>query len=150
MTQIKTDNIRLAWDHIGVATSFWKSAEVLSAHRQEHNQTGMLYVPALYYLVSHAAELLIKAALLKGGVSEEDIKKYRIRHNLVELQNLLEKNGKTITIPTKEVIQSLNKTHTNHAMRYKLLIKAPAYVLSPEEMFSALEELLMATRLNEG
>ena len=46
-----------------------------------------------YLLISHAAELLLKSALLKRGFTETDLKKIAYRHNLVALLNALQAKG---------------------------------------------------------
>lgn len=148
----RKDNIATAVDCILVATSFRKSAEVLDVHNQNPagiKSRGMLFLPAFYYLVSHSSELFLKAALLKRGVPEESLKKSSIRHNLVKLCDLLGDNGKNLTQSTKNILKALNMGHTTHYFRYRILIKTPVYEIPTQEIFNALEELLMSTSLRE-
>lgn len=144
-----TDNIVLAGEYILTGTSFWKSAEILNEHRVRHKRANMTTVPPFYYLVSHAAELFLKSALLKRGVLPANLKKPNIRHNLLGLLELLENYGSPISVLTKRVVGLLGELHKDHYMRYRFIVRCGAYKLPPEEIYKALQELLMSSRLRK-
>src|SRR5580658_9519128 len=50
-----------------------------------------------YYLVSHAAELFLKAALFKRGLTDDDLRKYAVRHSLRALREALQSKGLSIS-----------------------------------------------------
>jgi len=65
------------------ATLFRQSAQILSDSfptPSNESPASPESVP-FYYLVSHAAELLLKAALLKRGLTEEGLKAPNLRHS---------------------------------------------------------------------
>jgi hypothetical protein len=69
------DGIVLASTYRLNAVNFRASAEVASTLvlDVQGRPTSLLALP-FYFLISHAAELLLKAALLKRGVSEAELK----------------------------------------------------------------------------
>ena len=73
------DNIPLVVAYRLNAVNFRLSAEKL-ANDLELNHSGyptQLTATPLYFLASHAAELFLKAALLKRGFNEKELKKQK-------------------------------------------------------------------------
>ena len=54
-----------------------------------HDRPTKLTAIPMYYLASHSAELFLKAALLKRGVAEDELRKFDYRHNLSSLLDRL-------------------------------------------------------------
>ena len=69
-----SDNIYLASIYRVTAVNFWESAKTLSASiecRDDGTPAKITAIP-FYFLISHAAELLLKSALLKRGFEERN------------------------------------------------------------------------------
>jgi len=134
------------------AVNFWKSAKILSGSPEIKSDGTPAKITAIpfYFLVSHAAELLLKAALLKRGFQESDLKKFDYRHNLDALLEELKKKGISVTPETVHLISGLHSQHQNHALRYTALDDdwQKTYMPPPSLVFSMLEELLLLTRIS--
>ena len=102
-----------------------------------------------YYLVSHAAELFLKCALLKRGFSPGDVKSSALRHSLENLLHELLKKEVPISEPCSQLLLRLNHQHEKHVLRYTVFVDdgEPTFTPEPEELFSMLEELMMAGRI---
>lgn len=147
------DNIYLAASYRLTAVNFWESAKILSSTlelKSDGTPTKYTAIP-FYFLISHAAELLLKSALLKRGLTEEKLKKYDYRHNLDALLKELQAQGVSVTPNTVSLINGLHAQHQNHALRYT----APpfddgqkTYMPPPHLVFSMLDELLLLTRIS--
>ncbi len=101
--------------------------------------TRLTAIP-MYFLASHGAELFLKAALLKRGFAEADLKKHDHRHNLdALLQNV-----------TNTVIHGLSEQHKTHQLRYTVLVDdgRKTYWPPPSLVFAALDELLGPYRIS--
>lgn len=146
------DNIEMASNYRLIATSFFKSAKILYENRvvTGDGQTSIITLPPVYYLISHACELFLKSALLKRGISEKDLKKQKIRHNLKELTTtLINKTGLEFTENTRNLINALGLIHEKHHLRYWFLNpNHEIFKISMASIEPAMEELLMATRIN--
>lgn len=147
-----TDPTYLASIYRLEATIFRQSAEVLAAAfptpiTERPGSRGAL---PFYYLVSHAAELLLKAALLKRECSESDLKSLRLRHSLANLLAEVEARGVGITSSCATLICDLSPQHEHHALRYTALVDdgKPTVMPPPKLVFDALDELLLCTRLS--
>jgi HEPN domain-containing protein len=103
----------------------------------------------LYYLISHAAELFLKCALLKRDFSPEMLKSNALRHSLEGLLRELLKKGVPISEPCLQLLVALSHQHEKHALRYSVFVDdgQPTFTPEPEELFSMLDELLMAGRI---
>jgi hypothetical protein len=131
---------------------FWDSAKIVSASldtKSDGTPAKLTAIP-FYFLVSHAAELFLKSALLKRGFPEGDLKKFDWRHNLDALLEQLRKQGVSVTPETVHLISGLHSQHQNHALRYTALVDdgQKTYMPPPPLVFSMLEELLMLTRIS--
>lgn len=104
-------------------------------------------IPA-FYLASHAAELYLKAALLKRNISEADLRRCGVRHNLSALLDLLLSKNAQISSQTQEVIRGLSVQHDEHALRYTVLVPDGKKTYWPpfSRVFSSLDELLLLTK----
>ena len=103
-----------------------------------------------YFLVSHAAELLLKSALLKRGFSEQELREFGYRHNLDKLLTALMEKGVTVTPGTTSLVRQLSEQHQTHALRYSALVDdgKPTYLPPPGLLLEMLEELLLLTRIS--
>jgi hypothetical protein len=130
--------------------NFRASAEKL-AHDTEVDERGcptkLTAVPA-FYLASHAAELYLKAALLKRDMSDSELRRSGVRHNLSALLDLLLSKNVQMTSQTMEVIRGLSRQHNDHALRYTVLVDYGKKTYWPPFtiVFSSLDELLLLTR----
>ena len=104
----------------------------------------------LYFLASHAAELFLKAALLKRGFEESNLKKFDYRHNLAALLKEIEGKGVPVTATTTTVIRGLSAQHQAHQLRYTVLVDDGKSTYWPplHLVFSALDELLLLNRIS--
>jgi hypothetical protein len=92
-----SDNVPLAVAYYLNGSAFRKSAEQLAEGLEldgsgRPGPTKLTAVP-MYFLASHAAELFLKAALLKRDFAEADLKKTGIRHNLTALLQEIKNKG---------------------------------------------------------
>jgi hypothetical protein len=147
-----TDNIPLAVAYRLTGVAFSMSARQLKKSLKldgDGRPTKLTAIP-LYFLASHAAELFLKAALLKRDFDESDLKKYDYRHNLSSLLSELQNKGIFVTDETVTTINGLSEQHKNHALRYTILVDdgAKTYWPSLVLIFSMLDELLLLTRIS--
>lgn len=146
------DSIYLASIYRITAVNFWESAKTLSATLELKSDGTPAKITAIpfYFLISHAAELLLKSALLKRGFNEGDLKKYDYRHNLDALLEKLQEQGVSVTSDTVNLINGLHSQHQNHALRYTALVDdgQKIYMPPPSLAFSMLKELLLLTRIS--
>jgi hypothetical protein len=71
-----------------------------------------------YFLLCHSIELALKAWLMLHGVSEAELQKFEVRHNLKNLLELAERRGLKLTPDTQEAIKLLAEAHAKHWARY--------------------------------
>jgi hypothetical protein len=147
-----SDPVYLASVYRLTAVNFWESAKLLGASLETKCDGTPAKVTAIpfYFLVSHAAELLLKSALLKRGFPEGDLKKFDYRHNLDSLLERLQEKGVSVSPDTVSLIKGLHSQHQNHALRYTALVDdgQKSYMPPPALVFSMLEELLLLTRIS--
>ena len=131
-------------------TNFRLSAEQLQKTLEldgDGRATRLTAIP-LFFLASHAAELFLKAALLKRGVTEAVLKEYDYRHNLAALLGALQAKGVPVTAETLSVVNGLSDQHRTHQLRYTALVDNGKRTYWPPIalVFAALDELLLLTR----
>jgi hypothetical protein len=130
--------------------NFWKSAKTLSESIEIKSDGTPAKITAIpfYFLISHAAELLLKSALLKQGFPESKLKKFDYRHNLDALLEELRNKGASVTSRSVLIIRGLHSQHQNHALRYTALVDNGQKTYMPPllQALSMLEELLQLTR----
>ncbi|SOD22547.1 hypothetical protein [Nitrosomonas ureae] len=149
-----SDNVALAVAYYTNGVNFRVSAERLASDLELDNlgrPTKLTAIP-LFFLASHAAELFLKAALLKRGVSSSDLKKFEYRHNLSALLQLLQLKNIFVSAETIELVNGLSEQHAEHALRYTVLFDDGKKTYWPPIalVFSALEELLLLTRVGNN
>lgn len=146
-----SDNVVLASIYRMTAVNFWESAKILhkAFHAKDEPLPRNIRALPFYYLVSHAFELLLKCALLKRSVTEQELKRHNLRHNLSELLLALEAKGVSVSCHTKDILQALTLQHKEHALRYTALLDDGKEVFTPhaECIYQALEEVLMCASL---
>lgn len=142
-----SDPIYLASIYRLTAVNFWESAKIVGASFETKCDGTPAKVTAIpfYFLVSHAAELLLESALLKRGFQEGDLKRFDYRHNLDSLLERLQEKGVSVTPNTIHMIKGLHSQHQNHALRYTAPVDdgQKSYMPPPALVFSMLEELLL-------
>jgi len=111
--------------------------------------TKLMAMP-LYFLASHAAELYLKAALLKRGFEEANLKKFGYRHNLSKLLQEVQSKGVPVTTSTMAIVHGLSEQHQTHQLRYTVLAADGSKTYWPplSLVFAALDELLLLTRIS--
>jgi hypothetical protein len=146
------DSIYMASIYRLTGVNFWESAKILSEKLEvdENGAPKRLTAIPFYFLASHAAELLLKSALLKRGFSDHDLRQFSYRHNLDELLTALLGKGVTVTPATASLVRHLSGQHQTHALRYSALVDdgQPTYMPPPRFIFEMLEELLLLTRIS--
>ena len=109
-------------EYMTAALFYWHAAKTLidlENNDDEAGQTIISYQP-VYFLVCHATELYLKGALLKRGFTHADLKKPKLRHNLIGLAEALAKSGVSIPRHRMEEIGQLSYFHSQHLLRYGL------------------------------
>ncbi len=147
-----SDSLYLASIYRIHGVTFWESAKILS-EQIEVDGVGVpntLTAIPFYFLASHAAELLLKSALLKRNFSERELKQFSYRHSLKGLLDALQGKGVAVTSETTAMVSGLHSQHSTHALRYTALVDdgKPTYMPPMGLVFSMLEELLMLTRIS--
>jgi hypothetical protein len=133
------------------ATNYVLSARVLAGSFEGGLDRSPAHATAVpyYYLVSHAAELFLKSALLKRGLSEEQLRAPAHRHSLASLLELLQAKGVSVSPSAIDMIQGLHPQHQRHVLRYSALVEGEKVFLPfPSAVFSVLDELLLLTRIS--
>lgn len=147
-----TDSIYIASIYRMTGVNFWESAKKLdlTMEKQDDGSPAKITASPFYFLVSHAAELFLKSALLKRGWDEQRLKKYDYRHNLDLLLSEVQKIGVSVTPETANLINGLSAQHADHSLRYTALTDngQKTYLPPPALIHSALEELLLLTRIS--
>lgn len=147
-------------DQISAAVAFYtngqnfrNSAQILE-NALEADHTGAPKSPLLaipyYVLISHAAELFLKAALVKRGHTESQLSKFQYGHDLLALLNELQAKGVSVSRESAAVISGLHQQHKEHTLRYMKFMGSSAKVYFPpfQAVNSTLEELFGYTRLS--
>jgi hypothetical protein len=144
-------NTNLAVSYYMMGLNFQESAKKISETLETNNDgtpKNLMAIP-FYFLVSHAAELYLKSALLKRGFDETKLKEFSYRHNLSALLEELQKKGVSITPETIDLIDFLYKQHKSHTLRYINLFEKNQLSLPPfQSVFSMLNELFGLTRIS--
>lgn len=83
----------------------------------------MRLIPGLW-CASHAAELYLKSKLLQVGVSEQELKKRHVRHDLEALNGLvMEKvEGWQLTENSLSTLSVISTAHSAMALRYGVFV----------------------------
>lgn len=152
MAKDTTDEIALASSYRLLAVCYRQSAEMLSntiKTKSDGSPAKLTAIP-IYFLISHATELLLKSALLKRGYVENDLKQFDYRHNLNSLLTSLQNNGVTVTSKTIFLINGLHSQHQSHALRYSVLTDNGQKTFWPPLplLSTMLDELLMLTQIS--
>jgi len=100
----------------------------------------------LYLLASHAAELYLKASLLKRGHTESELRASTIRHNLSALATLLQSHV-AISETTRITVDRLSNQHRHHFLRYGVPEGKVALIPHPRALEGMLDELLNHCRV---
>jgi hypothetical protein len=145
------DNVAMASWYRMTGVVFAQNAKILNRAFEEKRESiiGNPMAVPFYYLVSHAAELFLKCALLKRGFSPNDLKSSTLRHSLEKLLGELLKKGVPISEPCSQLLLRLSRQHEKHVLRYTVFVDEgePTFTPQPEELFSMLDELMMAGRI---
>ena len=146
------DSLYLASIYRIHAAIFVESAKLL-AERLEVDPVGTpttLAAIPVYLLSSHAAELFLKAALLKRGFGDRDLREFNYRHNLGALLDAVQQAGVCVTAETEEMVRGFSTQHEDHSLRYTALVddRRPTYMPPVVMVFAMLEELLLLTRIS--
>ncbi len=146
------DFVPLAVAYYMNGVNFKMSAKTLADEIEvgDEGRPSKITAIPLYFLASHAAELFLKAALLKRGFQEATLKKFDYRHNLSGLLAEIQAKGLPVTDDTAAVVQGLSKQHECHQLRYTVLVDdgTKAYWPPLPMVFSALDELLSLCRIS--
>ena len=116
--------------------------------REDGTPAKYTAIPFLF-LISHAAELYLKAALIKRGIDGKDLKKYGYRHNLRALLEDLQRMGVSVSTETVQMLNGLHSQHQTHALRYSVFVDdvEKTYMPPLPATLVMLDELMMLTRI---
>lgn len=141
----------LAIAYYTLGAGFQESARILSGNLKldaDERPASLDGIP-FYFLASHAAELYLKAALLKRGIESSEIKQFDYRHNLAALLQKLRDIGVPVSSETCNLLQALSEQHRSHLLRYDVLHGMHKVSWPPvARVFSTLEELLLCCSLS--
>ena len=147
-----SENTPLAIAYYLNGLNFQSSAELLAKDLELDDRGTPKKVTAVpfFFLMSHAIELYLKAALLKRGFQEAQLKKFDYRHNLGELLSQLKDKGVVVTPETSSVIGGLHEQHKSHALRYTVLSDNGNKTYWPpiHLVIEAAKELFLLTRIS--
>jgi hypothetical protein len=145
------NHIALAAYYRMTAVVYVESAKMLEGAFVQKGQTlpGNHMAIPFYLLISHAAELYLKCALLKRGTSPEELKGFHVRHNLNGLLDRLTSYRVPISERSKKLLAVLSEQHRRHDLRYTVFVDDGIETFTPEpsELYELLDELLMAGRI---
>ena len=101
-----------------------------------------------YFLMSHAIELLLKAALLKRGTDAAALKKQQLGHRLDTLLDLLVDQQVAVSEESYTLVTRLGEQHAKHVLHYSAFEDDGETTFTPEPslVFAAYDELLLAGR----
>jgi hypothetical protein len=146
-----TQDPTLAIAYYTLGAGFQESARVLAsaltidADERPASRDGIPF----YFLASHAAELYLKAALLKRGIESSELKHFDYRHNLSALLQKLRDIGVPVSNEASDLIQALSEQHKKHLLRYDVLHGSHKVPWPPCALvFTTLDELLLCCRLS--
>jgi hypothetical protein len=91
--------------------------EFFGAARASVNSEQFAIRPT-YWEISHAIELALKAFLLSKGVTEEELMKKSVRHNLERLVDMAIKRDLALPDDVVGVIQGMSLAHRSFYFRY--------------------------------
>jgi len=93
----------------------------------------------LYYLVSHAAELFLKALVVKHDLRIQ----WEHNHDLLGLLGELESIKVKVTPASRKVVEELSSDHKAHLLRYDafFLGREGGFQSNEQQLFAMLEEL---------
>jgi hypothetical protein len=103
----------------------------------------------VYYLVSHAAELFLKALV----VSHRLPIRWEHNHDLVGLLGELEVIGVKVIPASRKVLEELSPEHKGHSLRYDaFFVGEGGFQSNEQQLFTMLEELerLAESRFRRG
>ena len=134
------------------AMIFFESARRLNSSFEAEGkvtQRNLLAAP-FYYLVSHAAELFLKAVIVACG---KEIP-YKLNHDLMGLVGVVEEAGIEVEYRHKILLEELGAEHKDHTLRYHLVkphptipFKTPTFSATAEDLFEMLIELRLLLRI---
>jgi len=146
------DNTLLAVSYYINGVNFRASADRLANDLEIDSDGKPLRLTAIpyYLLVSHGAELFLKAELLKRGFDEKDMKKFDYRHDLSALLSELRDRGVSVSSPTIQVVDGLNAPHKLHILRYAQFFGdgVNLYLPTLPAVNNMLDELFSLTRIS--
>ena len=146
------DNLALAATYFLSGVNFRASAEHFSRNLELDRDGRPTHLAAItfYFLAAHAAELFLKAALLKRGVDDSQLKQFPCGHHLATLLRDLNHHGVMVTNDTTAIVNGLSNQHQMPAASYIDFIDngLPTFWPSVAMVFSALDELQLATRVS--
>jgi hypothetical protein len=93
----------------------------------------------LYYLVSHAAELFLKALVVSRDLRIQ----WEHKHDIVGLLGELEAIEVKVTPASRKVLEELSSKHKGHSLRYDafFLGREGGFQSNEQQLFTMLEEL---------
>jgi hypothetical protein len=117
---------------LAVATRYWHSARIVL----EHQTRDAEFMEPVGHLLSMTAELALKAYLLERGMTDKEMGKQRIQHDLGAILRLCIQHGLQLGEPEVDMILVLRTAHLEHFHRYgpKTFTGAYAIVLPREQL----------------
>ena len=145
------DDTTLAVSYYTYGRFVYNSAKLLSDNIEfKRASYGDIFtLMPFYYLASHAAELFLKAALLKRGFGETNLRRIEYRHNLEALLDQLESKGVPVSESSRTMVKKLGAQHRTHELRFPDLVKGiNVFLPEPNAVFETLDELFLLTRIS--
>ena len=112
--RMSTDEFRMLY---AGAVNYADAVLIVHSHSASKGRDGLI-LPT-HTLIGLTIELLFKAVYLRRGGEPKDLKKPKVRHNLVALQGLVLKQGFTSSIPQiAQIVNIIGDNYAAHEYRY--------------------------------
>jgi hypothetical protein len=128
MTDPKDNNVHEMPQPLGIhaAELFRRATEYLEAAERLLGSPGPELSHPLFYLLTHAMELSLKAYLAARGISKRDVMGPKIRHNLSVLLSKCQELNMPAVCDLSLYVESLQEMGRDHDFRYPT-----SYILRP-------------------
>lgn len=118
---------------LAVAIRYWHSARIILGQQIRDVE----FMEPVGHLLSMAAELTLKAYLLEHGMTDKELGKQRIQHDLGAILRLCIQHGLQLEEQEVEMILVLRTAHLEHFHRYGPKSFAGTYtIVLPNEQFA--------------
>lgn len=120
----------LASLRLATAIRYWHSARIVLEHQIRDSE----FMEPVGHLLSMTAELTLKAYVLERGMTDQEMGKQRIQHDLGAILRLCIQQGLQLGVQEVDMILVLRTAHLEHFHRYGPRAIGYAIVLPKEQL----------------